>query len=704
MRISNNKRRALLTETLPYEVPISFSAENLFLWAKKMGVTLSREKKKNRYEITISNKSNPALVKDALKIIFGTTNIQEKTDGQGNAITDDRGNTIWQTNLSYTDPYTYSLQKNTGGVRNLSIMHPLNMIEVADFVAEYAPSILYFTNRSPYSLRHPSAVRMKTVPSTESWIPDRNKSNYYSFPGAADLYGHYFVYEKYELLGKYFSSSEFSACERKYQWFTHTDIANCFGSIYTHTISWVTNGYVNSKRIKNTGETFGGQFDKLMQRMNSNETHGILIGPEISRIFAEIILQEIDLEIHEELTSTYKLKYRADFDIRRYVDDYFIFCNDENTISIILNVIDEALKQYKMVSNPAKLETLRTPIIHNLSSSKKELKKAVRDNFKTQYIAVNENPEIKYPSFYFNYRQFVTDYKRILNIFGIDSPSAVTTTLTELEAQVEAQIKDAVDFINEKTDEESTDFNESLVKVQEQFQISLTQVLTAALFLYSSAPSFNHALKISKMAIFGVQCINQFDMDFVKLSDFRDSIGQKFREAIEVALARGQGSVSLISFINCLTYLEEPLTMSLIDRLKEKICKDKDAISILTFLEYLFMLRDKGLFDEQLEPSIKELLKVARDIIESSLDYAVPSADATILLSNLVFSSKRLNKQKEETKFMSEQKEEVLALVDISQDNLRQFDSSFDTSMYQWNISYDIYVERLHEKRLPSLY
>lgn len=44
-------------------------------------------------------------------------------------------------------------------------------------------------------------------------------------------------------------------------------------------------------------ESFGSKFDSLMQRMNYNETNGILIGPEVSRIFSEIILQAVDAEV-----------------------------------------------------------------------------------------------------------------------------------------------------------------------------------------------------------------------------------------------------------------------------------------------------------------------------------------------------------------------------------------------------------------------
>ena len=38
-----------------------------------------------------------------------------------------------------------------------------------------------------------------------------------------------------------------------------------------------------------------------MQEMNYNETNGIVIGPEFSRIFAEVILQQIDTSVEREL-------------------------------------------------------------------------------------------------------------------------------------------------------------------------------------------------------------------------------------------------------------------------------------------------------------------------------------------------------------------------------------------------------------------
>ena len=61
-------------------------------------------------------------------------------------------------------------------------------------------------------------------------------------------------------------------------------------------------------------------FDMLMQRLNYNETNGIIIGPEISRIFAEIIFQDIDSKVIRSLRSK-GFKFNKDYVIKRYVDD-----------------------------------------------------------------------------------------------------------------------------------------------------------------------------------------------------------------------------------------------------------------------------------------------------------------------------------------------------------------------------------------------
>ena len=68
-----------------------------------------------------------------------------------------------------------------------------------------------------------------------------------------------------------------------------------------------------------------------MQQINYNETNGIIIGPEFSRIFAELILQSVDRIVEQKLVSKHNLKHKVDYEIFRYVDDYFIFFNEDST-------------------------------------------------------------------------------------------------------------------------------------------------------------------------------------------------------------------------------------------------------------------------------------------------------------------------------------------------------------------------------------
>ena len=97
-------------------------------------------------------------------------------------------------------------------------------------------------------------------------------------------------------------------------------------NVYTHTVAWalLNKEIVKDNLDKKLDATFAGRFDKLMQNMNYGETNGILIGAEISRIFAELILQKIDKNVQDKLRKKEYL-HKTHYEIFRYVDDYFIF-------------------------------------------------------------------------------------------------------------------------------------------------------------------------------------------------------------------------------------------------------------------------------------------------------------------------------------------------------------------------------------------
>jgi hypothetical protein len=135
-------------------------------------------------------------------------------------------------------------------------------------------------------------------------------------------------------------------------------------------VTWAVKDKESAKR--NARESsFENSFDKLMQLANYNETNGIVVGPEISRIFAEIILQQVDVNVLKKLEGQYK--YGIDYEVRRYVDDYFVFSNDSKILETVKKEFQKELGFYKLYLNPTKSDIKTPPFITSVTVGKREL-------------------------------------------------------------------------------------------------------------------------------------------------------------------------------------------------------------------------------------------------------------------------------------------------------------------------------------------
>ena len=105
------------------------------------------------------------------------------------------------------------------------------------------------------------------------------------------------------------------------------DVSKCFDSIYTHSLAWATKekSFIKQNLRKSS---FGDDFDTIIRHGNDNETNGIPIGPEVSRIFSEIIFQKID-NLTINVLKEIGLEFNNDYIFRRYVDDVYIFGKNE---------------------------------------------------------------------------------------------------------------------------------------------------------------------------------------------------------------------------------------------------------------------------------------------------------------------------------------------------------------------------------------
>jgi hypothetical protein len=135
-----------------------------------------------------------------------------------------------------------------------------------------------------------------------------------------------------------------------------TDIGNFFHTIYSHSLPWSVLGKQNVKDIregkdKKAQATLHGhwanQLDLAIQRGNSRETFGIPVGPDTSRMVAEILLSGI----HNDASVTSILNGNDGY---RLVDDFFIGFSDETTARQCLDTVRRALWEYNLHLNEAK--------------------------------------------------------------------------------------------------------------------------------------------------------------------------------------------------------------------------------------------------------------------------------------------------------------------------------------------------------------
>lgn len=380
----HDKHRFILTDTLPYETPLFFSN-------------------------------------------FGYYKILKKQDPLHSFFTN-----IFSINKVPLKSYEFNISKNGDGIRKLSIAHPASQLEICNLIHNNAEMVTYLCSKSNFSIRRPTAVASyyfeKNENFSESSLSDLREDDVTPGEILNDENDHdeeyatsYFSYDGYTLLYKFFDSLKFQSIEKKYTRFLKFDIAKCFNSIYTHSISWAIKGKEFSK--DNIGSySFDCQFDYIIRRMNENETNGIIIGPEFSRVFAEIILQRIDCEAEKELL-VLGFRNKIDYEIKRYVDDFFVFTRSAEVEKAIYGIFLRSLSNYKLFVNESKEFKDIRPFITNLTIAKTEVIDQLSDFFrsiKKEKVNSDEKKDVnKTPSIQFIYKPYTRSNNLIIRFKSI---------------------------------------------------------------------------------------------------------------------------------------------------------------------------------------------------------------------------------------------------------------------------------------------
>lgn len=170
-----------------------------------------------------------------------------------------------------------------------------------------------------------------------------------------------------------------------YNYLFKTDISDCYGSIYTHSIEWaldkegreaVKNRIIRERLNKvSHKKTLGGEIDIAIRSMSYNQTNGIPQGSTLMDFIAEIVLGYADLELTtliKKLIRNRKLA-KKDFYILRYRDDYRIFVNDPNMGQEIMKLLSSVLYGLGMKLNPGKTMESNDVILSSIKLEKLEI-------------------------------------------------------------------------------------------------------------------------------------------------------------------------------------------------------------------------------------------------------------------------------------------------------------------------------------------
>lgn len=171
----------------------------------------------------------------------------------------------------------------------------------------------------------------------------------------------------------------------EYEWIGITDISDCYGSIYTHSIAWALHGLETAKLKRNDKTLLGNKIDKLVRDMTYGQTNGIPQGSKLMDFIAEIVLGYGDIM----LTNAIKKEKIKDYKILRFRDDYRIFTKTKEDLQTILKILSEELTMLNfrvnaqktiisddVISNALKrdkIESLNTNISEQKSIQKKLL-------------------------------------------------------------------------------------------------------------------------------------------------------------------------------------------------------------------------------------------------------------------------------------------------------------------------------------------
>lgn len=295
------------------------------------------------------------LKKENRKILNSLTKEFRESKAQGAQKIFDKG---WA-----TQPLKYKIIKGIDTYREMSLIQPFSALNIYFFIQCYQKEILqYLKKNHVYSIRyHKNNSELSYKESDKKSIKYFLKSSQTLKKLVIQQAGNYFKIVPFASLNGFTDSQAWRLCNFKFKLFAKIDYKSCFDSIYSHVYNYIIErDMIDAKDADNPNLFI--EIDRIIQNINGKSSNGLIVGPEFSRLIAEVLLQHIDSDVFIELEKK-GLSNKKDYRVFRYVDDIFIFANESTLLNTIVNTFQSVANQHRLAINELKMTQEQTPCL-----------------------------------------------------------------------------------------------------------------------------------------------------------------------------------------------------------------------------------------------------------------------------------------------------------------------------------------------------
>jgi hypothetical protein len=175
--------------------------------------------------------------------------------------------------------------------------------------------------------------------------------------------------------------------------------------------------------------------------------------------------------------------FGVDYWVGRYVDDYFIFCGNENIASVVQNQIEIQLEKFNLRLNRAKQIDFEGPSFSPIHTAKQRIARQMSNHFTraNEFVSSLDRPN-KAP----NVNKLISGYKSVLHDLNVVPADVNNFTLGIIEKRIARVKRDLVVG--------SREGSEALARI-------LKDAVVLVEFLYLAAPSVPSALRATRILL-----------------------------------------------------------------------------------------------------------------------------------------------------------------------------------------------------------